>query len=115
MKPVEAVKIFLLGMITAFLAVIVFRGPQSSIAVADTGGAANNIIAVTSPKDGNLFLIDTANKYVSQYTTDSSKFRFRTGRYYNYDLQIYDSFKWGLSVKDARKQARKDERNADRD
>ena len=107
MKPTDVVKIFLLGMITAFLAVIALRSPQGTVALAGGGGASSgNIIAVTTPESGSLFIIDTANKQLAQYTTDSRQFRLRAARYFNYDLQLYDSLQQGMTVKRAKKAAR---------
>jgi hypothetical protein len=112
-KTMDMTKIFLLGMITAFLAVIAFRPADSSATAADGGGmgaAANGLIAVSAPKDGDLFIIDTSTKHVAHYNKDNAdRFLMQGGRDFTNDLFIKDTDKKaGMSVKDAVKQAKED-------
>ena len=117
MKTVEAIKIFLLGIITAFLAVLVFR-PTDGLTVAAEGGAAakgGDLMAVATQRgnsDAVLSIIDPTNKYIAQYSVDNARFNLRAARYFKNDLYITDiNKKGGLSVKDAAKEAKKSMRD----
>ena len=107
MKTADAVKIFLLGMVTAFLAIIAFR-PQSAISFAADSGRAGDLIAVAAATQNQavLFLIDTASKQIAQYAVDNQRFSLRGARHYGYDLAIEEASQpGGIDLKNAKKLA----------
>ncbi len=112
MVMAEKIKLFLLGVIVALLAVAVFgnhKTPDLSslglpAAVASDTASGDGVLAVAS--GDNLFLINTATKNLAFYSYKSSKFSLRAGRYYKYDLGLVDELRdGGISVKDAKKAA----------
>ena len=110
---VDLVKVFLLGMITAFLAVIALRPNGGVILAANKGGGAmagqaGSLIALTGPSDASLFLVDTTNKHIAQYAVDNSRFSLRAARAFKNDLWIKDiNRKGGIDLKTAEKEAKK--------
>ncbi len=105
----DAAKLFLLGMITALLAVIAFR-PNQAATYAGTGGVGNagGLIAVTGEEKGTLFLVDPVNKYVAQYAVDNARFSLRGARYFKQDLYIRDeNRRGGIPVEMAEKMAQR--------
>lgn len=103
MKNSDAIKIFLLGAITALLAVIALRPATTEVRAADgMAASAGGLMAVTGPRDAALFIIDPTNKYVSQYAIDSTGFSLRGARYFKHDLYIRELKRKGrFSVDDA--------------
>jgi hypothetical protein len=105
MKTAEVVKIFLLGMIAAFLAMIALR-PEQSVVRADSGVKSGDVIAVTAPDRATLFLIDTSSKQIAQYGVDTNRFSLRAARHYGYDLSIEEATSpQGMDLKEAKKKA----------
>jgi hypothetical protein len=102
MKTSETVKIFLLGMIVAFLAVIALR-PQDNSALA-AGGADRDgaLMGLTGDKEASLFLVDPVNKQIAQYSIKNNNFSLRGARSFKHDLSIMEANnQGGISVKDA--------------
>jgi hypothetical protein len=104
----EVVKIFLLGMIVAFLAVIALR-PQDNSALA-AGGADRDgaLMGLTGDKEASLFLVDPVNKQIAQYSIKNNNFSLRAARSFKHDLSITEvNNQGGLSVEKAEDEARK--------
>lgn len=106
----EKIKIFLLGMAVAFLAVITFelcgnntRNPLiPSAHAADVAVAGDGTMAIAA--NDNLYLINTATKNIAYYSYKNAKWTLRGGRYYKFDLGLMDEFRdGGIPVKDAKK------------
>ena len=97
MKISDAVRLFLLGMITAFLAVIALR-PQSGAFSADDGVRAGDLIAVTGPDKATLFLVDTNAKQIAQYGVDNARFSLRGARHYSQDLKVFEGSWTGTGI-----------------
>lgn len=115
MKAAEAVKIFMLGMITAFLAVLIFQGghdeskPGAAVA-ADAAGAVakgGDLLALTGEEKCTLFLIDPVNKQIAQYSVDTARFSLRAARYFKHDMFITEeNRRGGIDVERAEKLAK---------
>lgn len=108
----DLVKVFLLGMITALLAVIALKpgGGEAQAAAGGIGGPVmgNGIMALTAPEEGVLYLVDPVNKYIAQYDLSNSRFSLRSARYFENDLRIKEaSDKGGMSVNEAEREAEK--------
>lgn len=107
----EKVKIFLLGMVTALLTIIALRPDGSqSLHASDgygMGAGADGVFALTGPENATLFLVDTNNKQIAQYSMEPGHFSLRRARHYAQDLKIYDDGqKGGITVKKAEELSR---------
>lgn len=104
----DYVKVFLLGMIAAFLGVLAFQDNSPGIAFAEGGGSANGLIAVTGPEKASLFLVDTGTQHIAHYNNNTGgRMKLRDGRLYKYDLGIEDDGRSaGYTVKEAEKMAK---------
>ena len=103
MRTNETLRTALLVLVAILLALALLR-PQAGRVFADGGVAAGGLIAVASAD--HLFLIDTTNKQIAQYTVDNVGFNLIGARYYKYDMEIYDKRdSRRASVTDARKLA----------
>ncbi|MBN2712786.1 MAG: hypothetical protein JXR97_10210 [Planctomycetes bacterium] len=106
-SSVEMVKVFLLGMICAFIAVMALRPTSSSAKAADggaMGASAGGMMALTGPKDATLFLIDTKNEIILSYSPTAGRYLLRSGRTYQYDKFLEDENKTGgFTVEEAQK------------
>ena len=106
MKSVEAVKMFMMGLLVAVLAVIAFRATPDVNAY-EGGASSGTFIALTSNSNNGrtsvLYLIDSENKFISLYGYDDSQFQFRASRYYGFDMGIVDmNMRRGLGVDEAK-------------
>jgi len=115
MKTVDAVKIFLLGMIAALLLITALR-PESGVGMAATSATSKggDLMALAGT-NGQLFVIDTVNKYVAQYAVrqNNGEFTLFAGRYIGHDLAISETFKRnGMTVKEAKEEVDKEEKEA---
>ncbi len=101
MRTDETLRTALLVLVAVLVALALLR-PHAGQALADRGSAAGGTIAVAS--GDHLFLIDTTNKQIAQYTADNVGFNLIGARYYKYDMEIYDKRdSRRASVTDARK------------
>lgn len=95
------VKAFLLGVIAALLAVVVFSrtsGPGTTVLAADGGGgrmmgSAEGVICLLG-EDDHLFIVDARNKRILayDYKSSSGEILLKAGRNYAYDLRVPDDF-----------------------
>ena len=119
MNTSDAIRMFLLGVAVALLAVIAFRPAQQSAQAQMAGAPAGNIIALTAsgPKDqASLFLIDPAKQTIAFYSAkDANPFSLRGVRWFKDDLSIFyvgkddkDTYNnSGISTKEAETLAKK--------
>ncbi len=112
MKSTDVVKIFLLGVVTALLAVLVFSPSRSITLAGDAGGAVSqmgDLMAVAvSGEDATLFLIDPVNKQLAAYNYGGDELNLNGARHYSQDLLLeYASSNRGMTVEEARETAAK--------
>ncbi len=108
MKAGEAVKMILLGMTVAFLAVLAIRGGGEGLAADHAAGGSVIALTVSDTKDTYLYLVNTESKHIALYAYDGNKFGFRASRSYQYDRLEDMNDRRGMSVKDAKQEYEKE-------
>ncbi|GHS96611.1 hypothetical protein FACS1894139_08360 [Planctomycetales bacterium] len=92
MKTMEAVKLFLLGVVVTLLLLVVLKDGLPT-AYADQAAGSGGIVALTADvgsggnKKVGLFLLDAAKQQIGYYIADDrNQFNLVAGRSYRYDL-----------------------------
>lgn len=104
MKTSESMKMFLLGLVVALLAVIALRSDSGVATAADSGGSGNLVALAQSSKNAAmLFLVDMQTRHIAVYMAEDNKFAFQAARSFRYDLGITEADGRKISVADAKK------------
>lgn len=95
MSTVNAIKVFLMGVIAALLLTVVLQDGKQMMQKANAAdqATAGGLIALSCPVNNNksmgVILIDTSTKNMAFYIGDeSSKFNMVAARHFGYDLGI---------------------------